>query len=103
MLIIKEDIDIHEFVLGAMQYGFGRMTMYPSSITSFIKRHWDELPENTKERIIFFTDKELKVNDNLKKNKYGLYHLGMKCDVDRWRDFLYWCREHYNGDDNEKI
>lgn len=92
MLIIEDDMDVHELVLGALNYGFGRMTMYPSFITSFIKKNWDTLPENTKERILHFTKTEIKLNDSMGEGKYGHWHLGMDCDVKMWKEFLEWLK-----------
>ena len=95
------DYETHTLFLGALQYGFGRMSYYPGLIQSFIKKHWKELPENTKERIIYFTKDAIETNDKFADKDYKLtksYYLGSIYDVESWKNFYVWCHENFKGE-----
>ena len=86
--------DFHDMILGDLQYCFGRMTTAPFGVQSTIQKHWHELAPATKERIIYFTEHAIYTNEL--HGEYttmpGRYFLGMKCDVESWKDFLAWCK-----------
>ena len=91
------DSEIHAVFLGALQYGFGRKTYYPGLIQDLIKERWNEIPENTKERIIYFTKDAIETNDRFAEKDYNqckTYYLGDSIDVQGWKEFYEWCKEH---------
>ena len=63
--------EIHALFIGALQYSFGRRTYFPGWIQDIIKEHWKEIPENTKERIIFFTTDAIDINDKFKPESHS--------------------------------
>lgn len=82
--------EVHLLILGALQYAFGRKTYVPSSTQSLIKKYWDILPDNTKERILYFTKSEINMNDKLAEIDYKQsksYYLGDEADVQGWKEF----------------
>jgi len=91
------DFETHSLFLGALQYGFGRRSYYPGLIQSVIKKYWEQLPENTKERILYFTKGAIETNDKFAEKDYEQsksYFLGDSIDVQGWKEFYKWCKEN---------
>jgi hypothetical protein len=79
---VKTD-DGQLMITAAHRYCLGRRTYISSACVDWLKACWPELNKITKQTTIRDTRETLKNN-----------RAGDCCDVEMWKDFLYWVEQH---------
>ncbi len=71
-------MEVHyNILIFAFRYALGRMSMAPSTVMEELKKHWDELPETSRNQI-----------QNEIRQAIETDSAGMECDVKLWEELL---------------
>lgn len=81
---MESDAETGLIVLCAIRYAIGRRTYMPSTVVSWVKRHWRAIAP--KDRALILRD----VTEACDRHSIGGDYLGDACDVATWMEFKQW-------------
>ncbi|WP_273384489.1 preprotein translocase subunit SecG [Actinobacillus porcinus] len=77
----------------SLRYCMGRMTYAVSDCADFIRQHWQDFSQNTKNVIIRDLDIELESHEDDVRNGKEFCRLGHDCDYRTWKSLREWINE----------
>lgn len=74
----------------SVRYCIGRMTYAVSDCADFIRQHWQDLSQNTKNVIIRDLDEGLELHEDNVRDGREFCYLGHDCDYRTWKRLREW-------------